>query len=203
MDAAGLLDLLRSRRSIRQYVDRPVPQAVLHRLVEAACWAPSAHNRQPWRFAVITDPARRVQLAQAMGQRFRSDLQSDGLAADQIEQQVSRSYERISMAPALIVLCLSMADMDHYPDARRGQAEYLMAVQSIALAAQNLLLMAHAEGLGACWICAPLFCPDVVRAALSLPEDWEAQALLTVGYPAELRTKDRQPVEAKTKWYQA
>jgi nitroreductase len=94
-----------------------------------------------------------------------------------------------------------MADMDRYPDTRRQQAEWVMAVQSAALAAQNLLLMAHAEGLGACWMCAPLFCPDVVRAALGFPEDWEAQALLTVGYPAEQRTKDREPLETRTLWY--
>ena len=74
-----------------------------------------------------------------------------------------------------------MADMDQYPDDRRQQAERVMAVQSVALAAQNLLLAAHAEGLGACWMCAPLFCPDVVRDALALPEDWEAQALIHAG----------------------
>ena len=60
-----------------------------------------------------------------------------------------------------------------------------MAIQSVALAAQNLLLTAHAAGLGACWRCAPLFCPDTVRETLSLPSDWEPQALITIGYPAE------------------
>jgi nitroreductase len=59
-----------------------------------------------------------------------------------------------------------------------------MAVQSVAMAVQNLLLAAHAEGLGACWMCAPLFCPDTVREAMGLPEDWEAQAVITLGYPA-------------------
>jgi coenzyme F420-0:L-glutamate ligase/coenzyme F420-1:gamma-L-glutamate ligase len=201
MDPSTLLEALRSRRSIRRYSERPVPRDVLWRLLEAARWAPSAHNRQPWRFAVITDPARRADLAQAMGENFRRDLEADKLPPDEVDRQVARSYERISHAPALIVLCLSMVDMDHYPDTRRGQAEWVMAVQSTALATQNVLLMAHAEGLGACWMCAPLFCPDVVRAALALSEDWEAQALLTVGYPAEQRTKDREPLETRTLWY--
>lgn len=201
MNAEELLEFMRSRRSVRRYVDRPVPREVLQRVLAAAAWAPSAHNRQPWRLAVITDPARRDTLAQAMGQRFRTDLQADGLPAEQIERQVARSYERISTAPALIVLCLSMADMDRYPDSRRQQAEQIMAVQSVALAAQNLLLTAYAETLGACWICAPLFCPDVVREALDLPEDWEAQALITLGYPAEQPVRDRQPIETKTIWY--
>jgi nitroreductase len=78
-----------------------------------------------------------------------------------------------------------MTDMDAYPDGRRQSAERLMAVQSAALACQNLLLAAHAAGLGAGWLCAPLFCPDVVRAALRLPADWEPQALITLGHAAD------------------
>jgi nitroreductase len=74
--------------------------------------------------------------------------------------------------------------MDSYPDTRRKKAEYTMAVQSVAMAVQNLLLAAHAEGLGACWMCAPLFCPEAVREALALSEDWEAQAVITLGAPA-------------------
>ncbi|NLX09704.1 MAG: nitroreductase family protein [Chloroflexi bacterium] len=178
-----------------------MPQAALERLLEAARWAPSAHNRQPWRFAVITDPVRRASLARAMGERFRADLRADGLAEEQVERQVTRSYQRISGAPALVLLFLSMADMDRYPDARRQNAERIMATQSVALAAQNLLLAAEAEGLGVCWMCAPLFCPDVVREELSLPEDWEAQALFTVGYPAEQRTSSREPLNTRTIWY--
>ncbi len=53
--------------------------------------------------------------------------------------------------------------MDNYGDPRRDQNEYVMAAQSAAMAGQNLLLAAHDAGLGACWMCAPLFCPDVVR----------------------------------------
>jgi F420 biosynthesis protein FbiB-like protein len=150
---------------------------------------------------VITDPARRAALAQAMGNRFRSDLAADGLPQDQIERQIARSYARISGAPAVVLLFLSMADMDQYPDSRRQEFERVMAIQSVALAAQNFLLAAQAEGLGACWICAPLFCPDVVRQVLALPADWETQALLTVGYPAEQRVSEREPLEKKILWY--
>jgi F420 biosynthesis protein FbiB-like protein len=169
--------------------------------MEAGRWASSAHNRQPWRWAVITDPARRVALAQSMADRFRADLLADGLPTQEVERQVTRSIERIGGAPALIMVCLSIADMDQYPDAQRQQAERIMAIQSVTLAAQNMLLMAHAEGLGACWLCAPLFCPETVRDTLALPADWEPVALLTFGYPAEQRTKDREPLETKIRWY--
>lgn len=201
MDAAALLALMQARRSIRRYSDRPVARAALQRLLEAARWAPSAHNRQPWRFAVLVEPEARLRLAEAMGARFRRDLLADGLAADEAEWLVARSVARIGGAPAVIVVFLSMADMDRHPDARRQGLEREMAAQSVALAAQNMLLMAHAQGLGACWMCAPLFCPDVVRETLGLPPDWEAQALLTVGYPAEARSKDRAPLETKVRWF--
>ena len=201
MNVPDLFAIMQSRRSIRRYQDRPVPEDTLRRLLEAARWAPSAHNRQPWRFAVIVDPARRVSLAGAMGARFRADLAADGLPAEDVQRQVDRSYQRISSAPAVIVVCMSLDNMDHYSDTRRQAAERTMAVQSVALAVQNLLLMAHAEGLGGCWMCAPLFCPDVVQNELSLPEDWEAQALLTLGYPSEERTRDREPLETRTLWY--
>jgi coenzyme F420-0:L-glutamate ligase/coenzyme F420-1:gamma-L-glutamate ligase len=68
------------------------------------------------------------------------------------------------------------------------------------MAGQNLLLAAHEAGLGACWMCAPLFCPDVVGSALDLPEDWQPQALVTLGYPMETREKTRQPLETRVVW---
>ncbi len=201
MEAAAVLHLIRSRRSIRRYEERPVPAEILWELLEAARWAPSAHNRQPWRFAVLVDAQRKRTLAEAMGERLRRDLLADGLPAGEVERQVTRSVARISQAPAAIVAFLSMADMDQYPDERRQFLERTMAVQSVALAVQNMLLLAHAHGLGACWMCAPLFCPEVVRGVLNVPADWEAQALVTLGYPAETRVKERSPLTDMVRWY--
>jgi coenzyme F420-0:L-glutamate ligase/coenzyme F420-1:gamma-L-glutamate ligase len=182
--AAELYGVLHGRRSIRRYEPQAVPGPVIERLLTAATWAPSAHNRQPWRFATVSTPEAKARLARAMGDKLRSDRLADGDAPEAVEADTGRSFARITGAATVIVVCLTLADMDHYPDARRGQAEYLMAVQSVAMAVQNLLLAAQAEGLGACWMCAPLFCGDVVRQTLDLPEDWEAQALVTLGYPA-------------------
>ena len=186
-----VLRAIRSRRSIRRYRAEPVPQTLVEAVLDAARWAPSAHNRQPWRFAVLRGQAPKERLAVAMGARLRADRLADGDGAGDVERDVSRSHARIASAPVVIVACLSMADMDVYADARRGDAERAMAVQSTALAVQNLLLAAHALGLGACWLCAPLFCPDTVREALGLPADWEPQALVTMGWPGETKTKER------------
>ncbi len=189
-----------ARRSIRRYQDRPVAQQTLESVLTAALWAPSAHNRQPWRFAVVTSPDQRRDLALAMGARLRADLAADHVPPDLIEKDANRSYSRISSAPALILVCLSMVDMDRYPDAKRSANERAMAVQSTAMAVQNLLLASQSEGLGACWMCAPLFCPDVVSTQLDLPVDWEPQALVTLGYPAEEKHSTRQPLETRVLW---
>lgn len=179
-----VLTAIRERRSIRRYSEQPVSAEVIERLLAAATWAPSAHNRQPWRFAVVMAHDAKTRLALAMGHKLRADRLVDGDAPDVVEQDTTRSYTRLTTAPVVIVAGLTMADMDAYPDTRRKKAEYLMAVQSVAMALQNLLLAAHAEGLGACWMCAPLFCADVVRDSLNLPADWEAQAIITLGYAA-------------------
>jgi F420 biosynthesis protein FbiB-like protein len=180
-----VLTAIHTRRSIRRYTAATVPAELIERLLTAATWAPSAHNRQPWRFGVLMQREPKERLAEAMGARLRADRLADGDPPDLVEQDAARSRLRIVSAPVVIVICLTMADMDKYPDARRRKAEYTMAVQSVAMAAQNLLLAAHAEGLGACWLCAPLFGRDTVREALGLPEDWEPQALITLGYPLD------------------
>jgi coenzyme F420-0:L-glutamate ligase/coenzyme F420-1:gamma-L-glutamate ligase len=203
MNPRDLLEAIRSRRSIRRYTKTRVPRAVMDELFDAARWAPSAHNRQPWRFAVIEAAQTKDALATAMGERLRADLTRDGAPRDLIDAEVSNSYTRIMNAPALIVVCLTLREMDRYPDPRRNQAEWVMAVQSTALAVQNLLLAAHARGLGACWMCAPLFVPETVRAVLSLADDWEPQALITLGYPAETRTKERMPLEMLVRYLDA
>jgi F420 biosynthesis protein FbiB-like protein len=183
--------LVKGRRSIRRYEARPVSQKTIDGLIEAGTWAPSAHNRQPWRFAVLTDATARETLAQRMGDRLRQARLSDGDDPTDVEVDATRSYARITGAPLVIVAFLSMEDMDTYPDTERQAAEHLMAVQGVAMAVNNILVAAHAAGLGACWMCAPLFCSDAVVGAVGAPQHWRAQALLTLGYPA---SKGKPPV---------
>ncbi len=193
----NLLDLIRTRRSIRRYTRDAVPADVVEQLLTAATWAPSAHNRQPWRFVVIADGQTKYRLAAAMGGQLRRDLAADGRSPEFIERDAGRSFARLTGAPLLILINLTMADMDIYPDERRARNEAVMATQSTAMAGQNLLLAAHALGLGACWVCAPLFCPAIVRETLDLPADWQPQGLITLGYPAEEKQKTRHSLESR------
>jgi F420 biosynthesis protein FbiB-like protein len=164
-------------RSIRRYLDRRVPPEQIHHLLDCATRAPSAHNRQPWRFAVITTSSVKAQLADRMGERLRADRLRAADRIELIDRDVARSRERITSAPVIIVACAVFDGDDPH--------ERLMTIQSVATSIQNLLLAAHDVGLGACWMAAPLYCPDVIREVLHLPDEWEAQALIAIGYPAD------------------
>jgi len=176
--------VIATRRSVRRYAQQPVPPEIVDELLRCAVNAPSAHNRQPWRFVVLREFRSKARLAEAMGSRLRADRLKDGDPEKAVEADVTRSYERITLAPVVIVVASTADEMDRYLDAARRQAEYLMAIQSTAMAVQNLLLAAHSAGLAGCWMCAPLFCASVVRTVLELPADWQPQAIVTLGIPA-------------------
>jgi coenzyme F420-0:L-glutamate ligase / coenzyme F420-1:gamma-L-glutamate ligase len=196
-EAAAFHHMLRTRRSIRRFLPGAPAPEMLDRLFTSAAGAPSAHNRQPWRFLVVAETATKAALARAMGARLADDRRRDGDDEEAIARDVARSFARLTGAPVLVLICVTLADADVYSDPIRRQAEHVMAIQGTAMAAQNLLLAAHAEGLGACWLCAPLFCPDVVRETLRLPADWLPQGLIALGKPAdEGRARPRRPVEA-------
>ena len=189
------------RRSIRRYRPDAIDHGIVKRLLLAATQAPSAHNRQPWRFTVLDTRTSKENLAVAMGQHLRQDRTADGDAPQAIDADVSRSHARITEAPVVIVVSVDIRDMDSYPDEQRRNAEYLMAVQSTAMAAQNLLLAAEQEGLGACIMCAPLFCSRAVVDNLNLPQGWQPQMLITVGTPAVTgKIRPRLPLDAIVTW---
>jgi len=197
----SLLAWMESRRSIRSFDDRSVPRPLLERILQTACAAPSAHNAQPWRLAVVSAGEERRRLADRMADEFRRDLQADGWSDAEVGERVGRTVERLLRAPGAIILCSTFDGTDRYPDERRKQAERTMTLQSVSLAGGQLLLAAHAEGLGACWMCGPLFAPRAVREALRLPDDWEPQALIVLGWPAEEPApRERRPLNDTVIW---
>ena len=189
-------ELVRGRRSVRHFHPDPVPRPVVERLIESAGWAPSPHGRQPWRFAVVTQPGRKEALSEAMGEAWLRNLAMDGEDQATIAARLEGSRRRLLGAPVLVVPCLYTADLDRYPDPGRQAAEETMAVQSLGAAVQNLLLAAYDLGLDAGWMCAPLFCPDVVRDVLGLDAALTPHAIITVGHAArDPKRRGRLPVE--------
>lgn len=196
-----LHSFMRTRRSVRRFKSDPVPASVIETILTTATFAPSAHNRQPWRFVVLKDSSIRKKLAEAMADDFQRDLENDGIPLEKIQAQVKRSKDRITSAPVAILLCLDMSEMDSYPDKRRIKAEFRMTVQSVAAAGMQLLLAAHAEGLGAVWACWVLFAVETIQEVLELPTTWEPQALYFLGYPEVIpEVRERKTLNAITRF---
>ncbi len=190
------LACLRERRTCRGFLRRAVPAPIIDEILTDALWAPSASNQQPWHFHVIegkslahlnqfvklahqeqrrsydpskgkTIPAQYVQRTKELFRAIRPFIAQlgDGNAAF-IESGSFRFYD----APTVALITMH-ADM---PPVR-----YL----DIGMAAQNLMLSAHARGLGTCAIALTLMYTDAIRAALNLPEEALPVLFIAVGYP--------------------
>lgn len=194
-----LRDFLRTRRSIRRFKPDVVPDSVLRDILLTSTFAPSAHHRQPWRFVVLQDASPKKHLADSMAIAFEKDLKKDNLPQEEIDKLVNRSKSRINSAPVIVMLCLDMTDMNQYEDKKRKRAEFLTATQSVANAGMQLLLAAHAEGLGGVWVCSPIFAQATVQHALEIPKTWEPQAMFLIGYPADIpKVRERKKLEEVT-----
>jgi len=193
--ASAMQGFLRSRRSIRKFPGEPVSADVLREMLESACFAPSAHGMQPWRFAIVENQSARDALGLALTDQMRRDMQAEPAPAAEIAQRVQRSRQRIAEAPVLLLLCRDV-------EALRVHAveEDLMAIQSVAMAGLQLMLAAQAHGLGANWICWPLYAQAETIRALNLPETWQPQGMVFLGHPAEQpKEKVLRPLSELTK----
>lgn len=194
---------LRSRRSIRRFSDSSIDLDIITKIILTATHAPSAHNRQPWRFAVIVTAEVKTRLIDLLTTDFLEDLKRDGLDAKDVEARILRSKSRMNNAPVIIIMSMDMSEMDYYADENdaRMVAERMMATQSTAAAGTYLQLAARAEGLDSVWVCSPLFAPKAVKYALHLPDNWEPQAMFFLGYAAELpKDKQLKPIEEVLKF---
>ncbi len=172
---------LRSRRSVRRFLPEPVPDGVVQRVLETAVYAPSAHNLQPWQFVLLRESGPKRRLAEALTAQMAADMRAQGAEEAAIAARVARSHRRLDEAPLVVLLNLD--------NTRRRDPhdpwEHHMLVQSVAMVGLQMLLAAHAEGLGGVWVCWPLYAQEATREALHLPPTWEPQGMLFLGYPAE------------------
>ncbi len=178
------LEAITTRRSLRRFGSRPVAPALVRELVAAACAAPAPHHSRPWRFVQVTPPAR-PRLIEAMAAAWRIDLESETRPPADADKLIARSRRQLTEAPLLLLACLTADRARDWPDERRRAAERDMYVQSLGAALQNLLLAAHARGLGGYLKGAPLFCRDAVTGALDLPSGWQPAFFALLGYPRD------------------
>ena len=152
-----VLEAIKGRRSIRAFKSQAVSTEIVERLIDAARWAPSAGNIQPWEFIIVKNPEIKRNLAKAA---------------------LNQSF--IEEAPVVIVVC---ADEIRSSQGYGVRGKTLYCIQDTAAATQNIHLAAYSLGLGTCWVGA--FNEEEARKILEIPEGVRPVAIIPVGYPAE------------------
>lgn len=209
MEFVDLEKLIRSRRSIRKWQDKPVSQELLMKAIELATWAPNAGNQQNWRFYVILNKGTIQSMAKAV--QDIGDQVASWMEADKEVEMAARWRETASLfkgAPAIIGVAASqyqspadkvLATRDK-TDAKARQIRDWRnkangSIQSIASAIAYLLLIFHQMGLSSVWMTGPMQAKGDLEKILHIPAEMDLVALIPVGYPAESPVpKERKPV---------
>ena len=169
------LDLcIKGRRSVRSYLDRPVPREVIDRLLDAAVWAPSGMNGQPWRFTVIQDR----EVIESLSDRTRELVMKSMPLPEHLLAAFKSGQDVVFYGAPLLILISVPKNLDWRT----------VNLLDCGLAAQNMFLFAHQEGLGSCFIGFASLLNQVpeVLAGIGIPEDHELMAPLIFGYPREV-----------------
>jgi nitroreductase len=214
VNGPAYLEWLRARRSIRVFAPRPIERPVLERVMEAAITAPSSTNRQPWRFAVVTAPRARARLVEAV--RERTELLKSIIRRSHHAEDFGRYgdffFEPLETAAAIVVpqyreypdllaelIQSGGGDPATLPTASAMQAELC----STSAAVMALLLQAHAEGLGGCWMAGPMVARDEVQSLLGIAAPWRMIGAIALGWPAEApQPRPRKPVTQVVQWHE-
>lgn len=175
---------IRERRSIRRFTGESVPRELLEELVELACWAPSASNRQDWRFTVVETAAIRQQVVEAVDARWR-EISTVSNAVNEGLREYSSHFSSFRHAPVLVAVDIKRTPV-FLEEATGKLAERLTgSVTGASMAIQNLLLAAHSRGLGSCVFTGCVAADREIARILGFPRQHGLLALVAVGWPAE------------------
>lgn len=187
-----IYEAMSTLRAVRRLKPEPLPESVLHRILQAAAWAPSGGNVQPWRVLVVRDPEKR----RAVGDLYRpqwakysagarsnlAQLSGDALAKqERMLAAADHLGEHMGDAPAILVFCFNPDHMA-ITDADLGRPS-VVGGGSVYPAVENAMLACRAEGVGCTLTTLLCFCEEEVKALLGIPEGWYTCAFMPIGYP--------------------
>ncbi|MBU1672021.1 MAG: nitroreductase family protein [Actinobacteria bacterium] len=193
-----VLEAIDSRRSIRKYKDKAVPDRLLRQVLEAARQAPSTSNTQSWKFKIVTDDETRHEIREsAYGQRFIEEAPVVIACCLDFEAFKERGKQALKLVlkgvrPSLEMMLRSIKGGKD----KQFESERVMVngIINVSIAAEHMALAATSLGLGTCWVRA--FDHKAVAGILDLPDTVALVALLTLGYPAQSPgARPRKPIE--------
>ena len=178
-DDIGLFEAIYSQRAIRYFKSDPVPDELMHKLIEAGTKAPSGGNRQGWKFLVITDPETKKKIGEYYEQGWEHAYGTANPNPPDIQSHVRRSADHLARtmgeAPVLLMACI---EHDGGPSTMGRGGSIFPSVQNILLAARGL-------GLGSCLTSLHKRYEDEIKELVGIPENVETAALLPIGFPAD------------------
>ena len=188
----NLMEAMSTLRAVRRLKPDPIPDEVLDRVLQAAAWAPTGGNAQPWRIVLVKDAAKKQRLGALYAEQwaiFAKGYQAnvDGLPeADKAQEQRNLNAgnylaDHFHEAPAIAVFCFN-PKMMAITDIKLDRVS-VVGGGSVYTAVQNLLLAARAEGLGCVLTTLLCICEAEVRELLDIPEPWGTAAAIPLGYP--------------------
>lgn len=191
-DADQLLKLIKSRRSVRSFSDGSVPDGDIEKMLEAARWAPSGSNLQNWQFIVIRSKEIKAKMVHAVISKVETVVEKIPSASAR-EKFLSYSdyYQFFSKAPVVVAVVKTPYDslasriIERYKITDVRHVSYA-AMQGVAAAIQNLLLMVHALGYGACWMTGPLIAKKEIEQLLDINDGDELSAIIPIGKPVQM-----------------
>jgi F420 biosynthesis protein FbiB-like protein len=172
-----VLKAIKERRSIRKFQDKDVEQAKIEQILRAATWAPSANNDQPWKFVVVRNKETKEKVLNTFLNKMKDYFESHGVPLDRIRAFWSGIFE----APVHILAFCDTSVVDIEEGFKEKQV--LWSAQGVSAACQNILLAAHALGLGSVWTGASLAVEDEIKAMLGVPKDVRLMTVIAIGYP--------------------
>jgi len=173
-----VLKAIKERRSIRKFQDKDVDSAKIEQILKAATWAPSANNDQPWKFVVVRSKETKKKVVEALKIRMKDYYGSHGIPLD----RMVAFWSGIFSAPVHIFVFCDTTGIESEKEWEEIQT--LWSIQGVSAACQNILLAAHALGLGSVWTGVTLTVEDEIKTTLGVPGGVKLMTVIAIGYPA-------------------